>query len=487
MIIRDLIEGIGRKAPYEFEGRDDVPIRGLGLKARRRGVGRTLFVLAGRDWHPSYPRIYRKDGISDEEEIQAALDNGAAGLVLPSSFRGHPLTEGRNVFFVEDTLEFAFRAAEAFRGMLSTKRLTAVTGSAGKTTTKRMIQHALGAGDPSKSLQRVSTNRNLATEAAWQLSWAPRFDHTVLEVDGGSFRQAVEHNFSIAPDVAVITSIAEAHLDHHGDLQGVARNKSQIINGVGPGGALVLNRDTEMVDWLLGRAHEEGVRTITYGESPDAAVRLVDYELTTGKVTADVVGERFSYMVGARGRHMALNSLAVIAALRVLEVEDWRAGARALESFEPISGRGATADVVLSTGERIRLVDESYNANPASMKAALSTFAEMPVESGGRRIALLGDIRALGEASESVHRRLADVEGLQRVDELHLIGECMVALHDELQDGDVPVTHWSSVQEMGPGVLSELRTGDVVLAKASQATGLNRLINRISREFPGQD
>lgn len=474
MLIADLIKELPPKSYIAFQGSRQIRIRGVGLNPRRRGVRRCLYVLPDPSWHPRYHRIYRR-GRSDESEIKDAIRNGAAGLVLPARFRGSPLVEGIPVFFVNDTLGFLFRVGEVFRRSMTTQTLTAVTGSAGKSTVQRMIVHALEAADPEKSVQKVGNNRNLSSEALWRLSWAPLYGHTVIEQDGGSFPQLRYHQFAMSPDVAVVTSISEAHLTAHGDVERLVRNKSDIMADPPPGGAAVFNLDTMLSDRLIDRAEREGSRLFTYGESAGAAIRLLDYDIHSGTVVADIEGEQVTYSVGARGKHMALNSLAVLATLRALGVADWRAGAESLSTFEALPGRGVIVDAPLPDGGSVRITDESHNANPASMGASLNAFSSASTP-GGRRIAVLGDMRELDHASVDSHQALSRIEGFNRMDQVHLVGEEISALYETVKHSHPGVHHWPNVSELIAGTGDTFQSGDAILVKGSAGVGLSQFV-----------
>lgn len=478
MLINDLKSGLPSRSFMEFQGNDQLRIRGLGLNPRRRGVRGCLYVLPEPSWHSRYPRIYRR-GKSDEAEIRDALDNGAVGLVLPIRHRYSQLAEGVPCFFVNDTLDFLYRAGEVFRRSLTNQTLTAITGSAGKSTMKRMILHALEAADPERKAQKVSNNRNLSSEMLWQLSWAPLYGHTVIEQDGGSFRQLREYQFSLSPDVAIVTSIAEAHMTFHGDLEQLVQTKSDIMMNPPAGGSAVINIDTLLADRLVERAEREGARLITYGESAHATIRLDSYDPATGEVVADVNGERLKYTVGARGMHIAVNSLGVIATLIALGIKEWEAGIKALSSFEPLPGRGQIMTAKLPDGGSIRITDESHNANPASMKATLHAFAHTPISIPGRRIAILGDMRELGQTSTLSHQNLSEIEGLESLDQLHLIGDQMRVLYDALKDTCKGVHHWDNTQELITGTGTTFQNGDAILVKASAGVGLKHFIGHL--------
>lgn len=480
MRAHDLIDALGDSAGIEYQGNSRQILRGFTERSSPGGVRRRFFVLVDTGWTRQSRQKQLPEGTHPEDVIGRAFANGASGVVCSPALRGSPVLEGRNVFFTDATFDFILRAAAYTRSTLKEHTVTAVTGSAGKSTTKAMIAHALKALDAG-SVLATAGNTNLAQHVASQLTRSHRNVHTVVEVAGSAFPRYEPRGFSVSPDVAIITAISEAHLDYLHDLESVARIKSDLFLAPPPGGTAVVNIDTPHSNLLVDRAHREGWTLVTYGESAGADLRLVEYAPAEGLVLAQVGGEQFRYAVGAPGRHMALNSLAVIAALRGLGLEQWRDGVRLLATFAPLGGRGEAAEVTLASGARITLIDEAYNANPVSMRAALDLLSSKTVVEDGRRIAVLGDILELGDSADQIHRSLADAVLGADAHEVHLFGTHMAALYDEVRDRGVVVYHWSDLEEMAAGLLTQLRTGDVVLTKASGGTGLKDFVQEIAR------
>lgn len=478
MRISDFLEILGDDLPYEYRGRTSDSFRGLGLKAERRGVRRCLYVLPEVDWHSEYPRMLRKDERPVEVEFETAIANGASGIVCPPRYKDHPLLRDVNCLFVPNTLEFAYRAAASIRNSLQHQKLIAVTGSAGKSTTKLMLADALRELRPHKRIQAVRENRNIAAQVLWQTSWSHGYDYSVLEVAGSAFLRFPLHGFSLSPDVAIITTISEAHLDYLDDLRGVAEYKSRILENGPTGGKAVINLDAPYSDLLAERAAAGGYDVIGYGESPAADIRMTSYSAESGRVTAEFGTEELDYHVGAHGKHMATNSLAVLGALKALGFEDLGPAFDSIAAFEAAPGRGKTLDIKLDTGAWIQLTDESFNANPASMRAALAAFAEKSHCGSGRKIAILGDIGELGGASAEIHRHLLDASALSDITELHLFGEDMVHLYNAISHPRVH--YWPSLTALTSEVTNSFRTGDQVLVKASHSTGLNSFVKTLA-------
>lgn len=473
-----LLERMGSSADVTFQGDPMSEFRGFSLRPNRGAVKDRYFLIPDETWKSARRRRYIRDGVSVEDTIREALNNGARGVICPVAMRGSTVLDGQNVIFAASTFGVMARIVEAVQRSLTHQRITAVTGSAGKSTTAAMVVHALAAVAPGR-VYAHGGNKNLATHVLSQMSRADRSRHTVLEVAGSAFPVYEELDFTVSPHVAILTSISEAHLSYLHDLESVARIKSDLFLRPPAGGTAVVNIDTPHADILVKRAVDEGQRLVTYGESPTADIRLVSYDAATRAVVTMVENERFEYSLGARGYHMALNSLAVIATLRAHGVFYWRDGIRSLETFEALGGRGAAKELRLSTGAQITLIDESYNANPASIRASLEMLSTWEVADKQRRVAILGDVLELGDDADRIHRDLSEPLLAAGLDEVHLFGDHMQSLFSEVADRHPAVHHWTDLDAMQEGVLPRLQENDLVLAKASGSTGLKSFVQEL--------
>ena len=285
-----------------------------------------------------------------------------------------------------------------------------MTGSAGKTTTKEMLRLALGA--------LGSTHASLAS---YNNHWGVPLSLALLPRDtkAGVFEIGMNHFGEIRtlvgftrPDVAIITTIAPAHLEYFGNLEAIADAKSEIFEGLKPDGSAIVPSDNPYVSRLIARARQSNVaRVLTFGEAPGSDARLLSLDENADgmKLEVDIIGRRFEVRVGAPGVHMAQNALAALLSVAIFGGDIERAAA-ALTRFSALKGRGAR--LAISVGEgAAEVIDESYNANPASMLAALSLLGAARPGVGGRRIAVLGDMLELGEDSTALHAALlASVE-----------------------------------------------------------------------------
>ncbi|QZY53125.1 Mur ligase family protein [Leucobacter tenebrionis] len=463
----------------EYRGELGATFEGFSVSsAPEQTLGRCFFVIDDRwPFESSWPRNWRDRAIGSSEDavaaIQLAFANGASCAVLLRKWLTSEAAEklkGHNLFVVEDSYRFYFRAGEALRKLNTGCRFTAITGSVGKTSTTAMVAHAF----QSLGISTFATQRsqNIGISVFRNISRSEGFQQAVIEVSYGACRSFVREGCFPGADVAVVTAITEAHLANADSLEEIAKVKAEVFAASPPGGAAVICLDAPHADLLLSRARSENRRIITYGESTEALIRLLSYDPATGMVTAETEGERMNYTLGMGGKHNALNSLAVIGVLRAHGAVNWREGLRSLASLHPLPGRGEQLEVAISPELRVTFVNEAYNASPASIRAALEAFSAAPSASEGRRIAVLGDILDLGSHSEAVHRSLAPIIMRAGLDGIILFGEEMGTLHEELLNNRVGCCYFNTLEEMTAALPALLRPDDEVLAKASNATGL---------------
>lgn len=481
MIVNELIAALPADVAdsLEYHGDSSAEFAGLAVKANGKWPESRCFFLVDEDWivDDSWPLRWESPSFWATEtaahRLALAQSNGAACFVVAQRSWNPQIAaqlSDENCFLVDNSYSAYFAFTEAIKHAIST-RVTAITGSMGKTTTTAMIAHALH----SLGFRTFSTTRsqNVAVSAMRNLTHSERSEHAVLEVSQGACRVFEKHDFSLEADVAVVTAIAAAHLEEFSSLREIALAKSAVFHGSPPGGVAVICLDTPFSDLLISKAREAGRRTVTFGESPEADIRLLDYVPDTRMVTAQIDGEEFSFGLGMAGRHMAVNSLAIIGVLRAHGIVGWREGAASLKSLAPLRGRGEIVSIPLTeAGQEVRIIDDSYNANPSSIRAALEAFQSHGRPQRGRKVVLLGDMLELGEDSFSEHRRLADDLAGADLDAIVLIGPEMVALHDALKRRPISISHYMTVPELAERCSVAFKPGDLILAKASHGTGL---------------
>jgi len=290
----------------------------------------------------------------------------------------------------------------------------------------------------------------------------------------------------VRPQVAVITTVEPVHLEFFDGIEAIADAKAEIFAGVEPGGAVVLNRDNSQFARLQRRASKLGIsRVVSFGADAKSDARLLDVSLqaTCSAVHASILGHDVTYKLGMPGRHMAMNSLAVLAAASLVGADLARA-ALSLSQIEPAAGRGARRALEVGNGEAT-LIDESYNANPASMAAALQVLGRAKVGPHGRRIAMLGDMLELGATSAALHRGLNEAIKANHIDLVYCCGPLMRNLWDALSPGKRG-GYAESAAALEAQAVAAIRAGDTIMIKGSLGSKMKTIVNALEKRFPGK-
>ncbi|WP_194744578.1 UDP-N-acetylmuramoyl-tripeptide--D-alanyl-D-alanine ligase [Thermaurantiacus tibetensis] len=417
-------------------------------------------VLAG-DLFVALPGT-RHDGHAFVADARAA---GAVAAVV-----ARPV-EGPHVL-VPDTmagLEALGRAARARTGAT----IVGVTGSVGKTGVKEALRRAFQriAPDATHWSEKSYNNHTGVPLSLARMPAATRFGVFEMGMNhAGEIRALVAQ---VRPHVALVTWVAAVHIENFADETGIAEAKAEIFEGLEPGGTAILPADNVHAPLLRARAKARAARVLAFGEGPGADVRLLDAapDADGTDIVADVLGERVACRVGLPGRHWVSNALAVLAAVAAAGGDLAEAGL-ALAALDGLDGRGARIRLALPGGEAT-LVDESYNANPTSMAAALAVVGAMPAR---RRLAILGAMKELGPHAPALHAGLAGPVASAGIAALALVGEEMQALR---VDG---ATHLADWQEALAWARAMLEPGDVLLVKGSNSVGLGRLVAALAAE-----
>ncbi len=417
------------------------------------------------------------------DHLAAAFTAGASAAMVARIPAGFALDDNA-VLVVPDTLEAVTRLGAAARARAPDTRAVAVTGSVGKTSTKDALRHVLAAQAPTHGAAASFNNHIGVPVTLARLPPAARF--AVYEIGMNHANEIAPLVRLVRPQVAVITLIAAAHTESFADgIDGVARAKAEIFEAGGE--TAVINRDGPYFDRLAARARARGFsRIIGFGSAADAAFRLVELvmEPTHSTVTAMVDGRRLTYRIGAPGRHWAINSLAVLAAVDALGA-DVAAAAATLAEVSAVKGRGK--QITIGEGDRrFVLIDESYNANPTSMRAALDVLRQVDPAPGGRRIAVLGDMLELGLEAARLHAELAAPIDAAGVDLVFTCGTHMAGLAKALpaeRRGD----HRPSSEQLAALVATAVRGGDVVVVKGSLGSRMAPIVAALlARDTPRQ-
>ena len=367
---------------------------------------------------------------------------------------------------VDDTLAGLTRLGAFARARFPGK-VAAITGSVGKTTTKEMLRLILSAFGPAHAAI-ASYNNHWGVPLT--LARIPRdAAFCVAEIGMNHPGEIAPLAALTSPDVAVITTIAAAHIGNMGSLAAIAEEKGAILSGLRDGGAAVLPGDSPWLPRLrdLAGAH----RIIRFGTAADAEARLIDVapDATGSRLLASILGQEVRPRLNAPGLHMAMNAMAALGAAAALGL-DPIAAAAALEGFAPLDGRGARRPLLLADGGAL-LLDESYNANGASMRAALDVLRLQPA---ARRIAILGDMLELGEAGPSEHADLA-ADAARSADLVFTCGPLMRHLYEALPMASRGA-HAEDSAALVPVIVSRVAAGDAILVKGSLGSRMRTIV-----------
>jgi UDP-N-acetylmuramoyl-tripeptide--D-alanyl-D-alanine ligase len=399
--------------------------------------------------------------------VADALARGAAGALVSHLPEGVP--PDASLLVVDDTLAGLHRLGGFARARFA-GRVVAVTGSVGKTTTKEMLRTALSACGPTWAAEASHNNHwgvpltlaRMPEDAAY----------CVVEIGMNHAGEIAPLARLAAPHVALITTVERSHIGHLGSVEAIADEKAAILDGLVPGGIAVLPADSPLLPRLLARAGNHPVRRFGAAALSDATLVAAAPDAQGTDITAEISGRRVAFRLAAPGLHMARNALAALAACAALGADLARCAA-AREGCAPVAGRGARRAIPARGGEAI-LLDESYNASAASVRAALSVLRLLPAS---RRIAVLGDMLELGDAAESEHLGLApDVAAAS--DLLFTCGPMMGLLHQA-----VPLAlrgaHAADSAALAPLVAASVRAGDAVLVKGSLGSRMRLVVRAL--------
>ena len=458
------VEAMAAAMGAEPQGPLPKSISGISIDSRSLAPGDAFFAIQGE----------HRDG----HAFLAAALAAKAGLAVVAGERRATLPADAPLLVVPDVLAALRALADAARSRTQAK-VIGVTGSVGKTGTKEALRLALSRdGETHASVASYNNHWGVPLSLARCPATAR---YAVLEM-GMNHPGEIEPLSRLArPHAAIITTIAPVHLEFFGSLAKIADAKAEIFLGLEAGGAAVIDRDNSQFTHLKRRAKAAGVaRIVSFGEHEKADARLIKCALhpACSTVVAQILGTELTYKIGAPGRHLVHNSLAVLATAMLVGA-DLALAALALADFKSISGRGALIEIELSAG-RALLIDESYNANPASVAAALALLGQTPVGPRGRRIAVLGDMLELGPRGAALHRGLAAPIDANAIDLVFCCGPLMHALWRSLPAGRRGGYAEDSAA-LEPQVSSAIRAGDAVMIKGSLGSRMAPIVKALQR------
>ncbi|WP_183190644.1 UDP-N-acetylmuramoylalanyl-D-glutamyl-2,6-diaminopimelate--D-alanyl-D-alanine ligase [Ancylobacter tetraedralis] len=439
-------------------------VTGVSIDTRTLAPGEAFFAIRGEN----------SDG---HAYVGRASERGAALSVVERG-RVSAMPAGAPLLAVDHVLGALEAVGRAARARTPAK-IIGVTGSVGKTTTKEALALGLRADGPTH-----------ASAASYNNHWGVPLSLARMPAGSayGVFELGMNHAGEITPlvdmvrpHVAIVTTVEPVHIAQFASVEAIADAKAEIFSGLVPGGAAVINRDNPHFERLAGAARAAGVATIIgFGEASGSDARLVSVALQaqSSTVIADIMGETVSFKVGLPGRHIVQNMLAVLASAKLVGA-DLCLAALALASMGPPPGRGVRTPLAVKGGIAT-LIDESYNANPASMRAALAVLGGTPLTGRGRRLAVLGDMLELGPEGAAMHRDLAGAAAA--ADLVFCAGPLMRALWEAL-----PATRrgaWApDAAALQPLVAERLRGGDVIMVKGSNGSRMGILARALIERF----
>jgi len=450
----ELLAATGGTASGHFD------VTGVAFDSREIGKGDLFLALKGAE----------TDG---HLFVDKAFANGAAGAIVSQPV-AHPH------ILVADTMQALEALGHASRARTKAK-IIGVTGSAGKTGTKEALFAALDRSSRGRAHRSVKSYNN---HVGVPLSLA----RMPADCDFGIFEMGMNHagemralSHIVRPDIAIITTIAPAHIEFFKDESGIADAKAEIFEGLVPGGTAILPADNVHYPRLRAAAEKYSDSIMSFGFSPDADVCVIDHLSMANngtRITAKVREAMLTFNLSQPGQHWIANSMAVLAAVHAAGGDLASAGL-ALAEMGGLSGRGARHDVAVAGGS-VHVIDESYNANPASMAA---TIGQLGLSSGGRRIAVLGSMKELGDKSNHYHSALAVPLAAAKVDFAILVGQEMEILAEELKagvEGPKKFAHCATAQEALAVLQQYLCASDTVLVKGSNSMGLSAIVNALT-------
>ncbi len=461
------LEAMASAMVAERQGALPQSISGISIDTRTIAPGEAFFAIQGdsRDGH----------------DFVAAALAAKAGVAVVATHRRAEFGNDAPLLVVPDVLAALRDLAGAARARTHAK-VIGVTGSVGKTSTKEALRLALSKdGETHASVASYNNHWGVPLSLA-RCPASARY--AVFEMGMNHAGEIAPLSRLTRPHIAIVTTVAPVHLESLGSLSKIADAKAEIFLGVQPGGAVIVNRDIAQYEQLRRRARQAGIeRVISFGEHAQADACLLKSALhpRCSTVHADILGTEIAYKIGAPGRHLVLNSLAVLAAA-ALAGADLALAALALGELEAIPGRGAPVEIDLPGGSAL-VIDESYNANPASMAAALALLGQAPLGPRGRRIAVLGDMLELGPKGKALHRGLAAAVAANAVDLVYCCGPLMHTLWQAL-----PASRRGGYAEdsaaLEAQVVRAIRGGDVVMVKGSLGSRMAPIVKALQRVYP---
>ncbi len=466
-----LWSGLGLVAPLRarVSGGVPQPVSGVSIDTRTLEPGDLFFAIKG-------------DASDGHDFVDKAFAAGAHACVVDEA-HADALSGTGSLYVVDDVLAAMANLGRAARARTQA-RVIAVTGSVGKTSTKEALRVALtSAGTVHASVASYNNHWGVPLTLA-RMPAETRF--CVAEIGMNHAGEITPLVAMARPHVAIVTNVSPVHLEFFPSVEAIADAKAEIFSGLEPGGVAIVNRDSPYFERLDAAARMSPAGLVsTFGAHERADARLLEITPAANHsiVRARIVGREITFRLGAPGRHLAENALAVLLAAHAVGA-DLDVAASAMAFFQAGKGRGERALIATRNGP-FTLIDESYNANPASMGAALALAGTLLPGDGGRRIAVLGDMLELGDRSPELHAGLADDLAAARFDLVLAAGPMMRSLAGTLFERGLPCEWRPSAAELEPIAVDSVHGGDVVVIKGSNGSRMGPIVGALKRHHAG--
>ncbi len=443
-------------------------VTGVSIDTRTLEPGDLFFAIKG-------------ENSNGHDYVSTAFVRGASACVVDEVHSDALIGKG-SLLVVRDVLASMEQLGRAAR-LRSHAWIAAVTGSVGKTSTKEALRMVLSRfGETHASAASYNNHLGVPLTLARMAESAQFGVYEIGMNHSGEIEPLVQ---MVRPHVAIITTIAPVHLEHMGSIEAIADAKAEIFTGLEPNGLAIVNRDVTQFERLREAARVAGVtQMLTFGEHEHADARLVSARRREKGTLVDavVLGEPMQFMLGAPGRHNAMNALSVILTARAFGL-DLNAAAEALSDFSAPAGRGAQSRLATKGGDYL-LIDEAYNANPVSMRAALEVLSAAAIGKKGRRIVVLGDMLELGPDAAALHGELAESVILNGVDLVFAAGPLMKNMYDALPPKRQGL--WAPAASALEAHLPErISAGDVVMVKGSNGSRMAGVVAALKKHAAG--
>ena len=463
-----------RELVMQVLGRDLQPVSGEDQPWQATGVNRRPSIIEAGDL---YIASAEKGEDKLRQQVPQMFRQGAVAAIVAGPT---PAVQGWSPLYRVADSKAAMSKLGAYARARTKATVVGVTGSVGKTGVKDALLHVLSQSRPTFANYR---NANCGWGLPETLSNLPAdVGYAIFEMGMLGPGSVGPKSERVEPHVALITALAPAHMGYHGSMDSIAETKAEIVAGMKSGGTFVVPRDTQWFSILENKAKSSPQvgRVLTFGEHESADVRMLEAEIgaTFSIVTADLLGRRVKFEIGLGGRHWVSNGLAIVATVLALDA-DVDVALGALRGLTPSFRRGERfRALIANTKKVVEIIDDTWNANPISVAAALEQLRMLRLAPRARRVVYLGDMLELGPEERQMHESLLDTIEQAAVDVVHTVGTLTRTLHEKLPS-KIQGTHYPNAGAAAKAVPDALSDGDLVLVKGSNGIDMWRIVHAL--------